>query len=507
MTAADPVSQMLKRIGGPQLQQQFKQHESATALRKPLPHANADAYSYSYCVVVGGIAALSDGLLDYSFRAEMAKTHRLLDPEEQVKQEKAVKNYLKEQGLKPDSGPTMGMDYYEGLNDRLKLRSGFKLRAHNHRILNHSNREKVIEMLMNGKAGLGGSIDGLFPKMTLEQASKLYELHIAADRGTPQSLPLKLMSWLWEQGVKIGDPTIADDASLIYKFLQNLAPKSDWSVWINKFCEGNPIPPSANLGEAILKLYELRILNEAVFWTSNVGAAVGGFKRRLIITMLMEFSVEIYALFEGVRLGYIQWESSSREFAQDMLRWRDQPKYLDMKIIIQCLASSYGIIRTCASQDPLSLNFTSVGMIAKHLICYPAMLDRHYTHLADFSRRDVQSIDSGFVSRTGIQLPSLESTEFTSFMRPFDKRIIDTGCVSTRVRVLGSRYQDRMTPIVERMERLGRLAESNDRVLEIFDPLCTTWYLGEVEEDEAAIKRLEADISTVESKIKPFTAR
>ncbi|EJC62452.1 hypothetical protein QWA_10304 [Alcaligenes faecalis subsp. faecalis NCIB 8687] len=500
MTQADPVQAMFERMGGTQLQAQFAQHKTQIAPRKALPHAKEDVYSYSYCILVGGLAAVADGLLDYLFRSDMQQTHRELGPEEQQALEIKVNDYLKEQGLKPDSGPTMGMDYYADLNEQLNLRNGFKLRPANHRILNHADRDSVIGMLMRGEAGFGGTIDGLFPTMSLEQATKLYDLHIAADRGTPQSLPLKFMSWLWEQGVKSGDSTIAGDSSLIFKFLQKLAPEGDWAGWINKFCEGNPIKPPATLGEAMLKLYDLGILNERVFWTSNLGAAVGGFKRRLIITALMELAVEVYAIFEGTRLGYIQWQGSPADLARGIMHWRDQPKYVDMKIMIQCIASSYGIIRTLVVQDPLSLNLTSIAMVAKHLIFHPAMIDRHYIRLAAFSREDVQVIDASFMARTGIQLPSFESKE-SNDMHPFDKRIIDLGCFSTRVRVLGSRYQERMTSLIERMERLAPLAENNNTAMEAFDSLCDTWYLGEVEDDQAALKQFEADVSEAERKI------
>ena len=500
MAHKDSVQAMLERVGGTQLQTQFAQHKSRVAPRKSLPHATEDVYSYSYCIIVGGLAALADGTLDYLFRSEMQQTHKELGPEEQQALEDKVSDYLKEQGLKPTSGPTMSMDYYKGLNEHLNLSDGFKLRPANHRILNHADRDSVIGMLMRGEAGLGGTIKDLFPTMSLEQATKLYDLHIAADLGTTQSLPLKIMSWLWEQGVKGGNSSIAGDSSPIYKFLQQLAPKGDWAGWINKFCEGNPIKPPATLGEAMLKLYDLKILNERVFWTSNLGAAVGGFKRRLMITVLMEMAVELYAIFEGTRLGYINWHGSTADLSQDIMRWRDQPKYVDMKIMIQCMASSYGIIRTLVAQDPLSLNLTSIGMIAKHLICYPAMIDRHYVRLASFSREDVQSIDAGFQDRTGIQLPNFKLKE-SNEMHPFDKRIIDLACFSTRVRVLGSRYQEQMTPLIERMERLALFAEKNNAAMEVFDSLCDTWYLGEVEDDQIALKQFSADVDMAEKQI------
>lgn len=500
MADSSSVQDMLERIGGSQLKSQYASCKKQTPIRKALPNANEDIYSYSYCIIIGGLAALSDGMLDNMFRAEMVEKHRLLSPEEQNIKEKAVNEYLKKEGLKPESGPSMGMDYYAELNEELNLPPGFKLRPKNHRILNHSDRDSVIEMLMKGEAGFEASVTDLFPKMTFEQASKLYDLHIAADRGTPQSLPLKFMSWLWQEGVKHNSPSVTGDSHSIYKFLQKLAPNSDWSGWVNKFLEGNPIESPATLGEAMLKLYDLGIINERVFWTSNLGAAVGGFKRRLIITVLMELAVELYALFEGVRLGYIRWNSSVKVLTEDILSWRDQPKYVDMKIIIQCMASSYGVIRTIAAQDPLSLNITSMAMTLKHLICYPAMIKRHHSKLIAFSRQDVQSIDSGFMQRTGIQLPFYESMEQIG-MHPFDQRIIDLGCYSTRVRVLGSRYEERLAPLISRMEKLSAQAELNDIAMKIFDALCETWYLGDIEGDEEAIKRFESDIKSAEQKI------
>lgn len=161
----DSLEAMLKRVGGSELVSQYEKHSKNFKPNKQLPHADADAYSYSYCVIVGGLAALADTLIDQSFRLNMNETHRLLDPEEQNIREKAVQDLLKTQNLKPSSGPAMSMDFYDQLNDSLNLQSGFKLRAKNHRILNHTNQSSVIDMLMSGDAGLGGSIKNSFPKM------------------------------------------------------------------------------------------------------------------------------------------------------------------------------------------------------------------------------------------------------------------------------------------------------------------------------------------------------
>ncbi|OXR48179.1 hypothetical protein PuT2_14250 [Pusillimonas sp. T2] len=501
MSVQDPVQAMLERMGGTQLQRQYQTHAATIAPRKRLPNAESDIYSYSYCIVVGGLAAVADALLDRMFRAAMDEKHKLLSPNEQQLRENAVQDYLVTESLKPDTGPTMGMDYYEKLNEELRLSDGFKLRPANHRILNHTDREAVIKMLMNGDAGFGGTISGKFPKMTLEQATKLFDLHIAADQGSPQSIPLKFMSWLWEQGVKSANPDAAGASSPVYEFLQKLAPNGDWSGWINKFCEGNPIKSPATLGDAMLKLYELRIINERVFWTSNLGAAVGGFKRRLIITVLMELAVELYAVFEGVRLGHIKWLDDRESLATQILRWRDQPKYVDMKIMIQCMASSYGVLRLAAAQDPLSLNFTSIGMTIKHLVCYPAMINRHYVHLASFSRTDALSIDAAFVARTGVVLPSLNTEEFDK-MKAFDKRIIDLGCFSTRVRVLGSRYEAQVEPLIARLEKLALYAQENDAAMALFDSLCESWYLADIEDDNKALAQFESDLDRIEKKIR-----
>ena len=86
-------------------------------------------------------------------------------------------------------------------------------------------------------------------------------------------------------------------------------------------------------------------------------------------------------------------------------------------------------------------------------------------------------------------------------MHPFDKRIIDLACFSTRVRVLGSRYQEQMTPLIERMERLALFAEKNNAAMEVFDSLCDTWYLGEVEDDQIALKQFSADVDMAEKQI------
>lgn len=138
MKKNNSVQAMLERIGGGQLQEHFAQEGTKVAQRKSLPHAADDIYSYSYCIVIGGLAALADGILDNMFRKEMQEIHKELEPEEQLLRENMVKDYLNEQGLNPESGPTMSMDYYKDLNEELDLKSGFKLRPSNHRILNHT---------------------------------------------------------------------------------------------------------------------------------------------------------------------------------------------------------------------------------------------------------------------------------------------------------------------------------------------------------------------------------
>lgn len=81
----------------------------------------------------------------------------------------------------------------------------------------------------------------------------------------------------------------------------------DWSKWLNQFFGEGLIPESATLGEAMLKLYDSGVLNQCVFWTSDLGAAFGGAKRRVLIAATMELGIELFAFLEGVKKGHISW--------------------------------------------------------------------------------------------------------------------------------------------------------------------------------------------------------
>lgn len=483
----------LEEIGGHELVESFGKTHAVTTVTAP-PTAYFDGVSFGYAATVGAFATALDFVLDAAFREEMEQTHRQRTPEEQSKLEAAVTKVMKDHNIPSGGGPgepNTGMDWYSELNKVLK--DGFKLRPANHRILNHTDENKVIEMLMSGEAGMGTITSNNYPKMTREAAKALFDAHIAADRGTPQSLPLSFMSWLWEQGVKAANPGELGKPNALYSLLNQYMPKVDWSKWLNKIFDGNPVPDGSSLGDAMLKLYESGALNERVFWTSKYGAAWGGAKRRAIIAATMELGVEFYAFAEGARMGHIDLKSGGTTMATQFLTWRDQPKYLDMRIVAQVTASSSGVAKAFFQGDFINLNFFSLGMAARHMWVAPRTYDRYTERLIKFSQDDVNQAKLQFMEETGIEL-SPGTGLLAMPDKTIDDRLHDAGCQSTRVRVLAARYPDKVEPLVETYERLSPRAEKDMMFQPLFDAVCESWYLNEETDDDQALNRLKNDL-------------
>lgn len=177
----DEIESALRDIGGDALVGAWRDQHERTSVAA-LPTAYADGISTGYALALGAVAAVIDVALDRAFRAEMAERHRELPPEEQAKREAAVNLRMKELGVDTagNGQPKMAMDWYQQLNDELGLRSPYRLRPRNHRILNHTDARTVIEMLMKGEAGFGDLRYKLFPGMSEAAARELYELHLAA---------------------------------------------------------------------------------------------------------------------------------------------------------------------------------------------------------------------------------------------------------------------------------------------------------------------------------------
>ncbi|MEG1347341.1 MAG: hypothetical protein RSD49_04750, partial [Hafnia sp.] len=182
------IAKRLAAIGGQQLVSSWEETRVATAV-KALPSSEIDNLSLGYAIAIGGMATAVDAVLDKAFRNKMYETHRERSPEEQNLLEKTVEDIMKELGI-PAGGekgdPDMAMDWYKTLNEILNLKSGFKLRPSNHRMVNHTDEKSVIEMLMSGEVGFGNYRLKLYPEMNYEAAKRLYDAHIAADRGTKQ---------------------------------------------------------------------------------------------------------------------------------------------------------------------------------------------------------------------------------------------------------------------------------------------------------------------------------
>jgi hypothetical protein len=150
------IEATLAEIGGQEMVDEYRR-KLAEPIAKPLPHASIDSFSIGYAMVIGAGACALDLILDNAFRQDMLDKHsEITDDALQRELEKKVKDKLKELGLESDSGlPGMSMDWYEELNDALGLKSPYRLRPSNHRILNHTDERSIIEMLMKGEGGIG----------------------------------------------------------------------------------------------------------------------------------------------------------------------------------------------------------------------------------------------------------------------------------------------------------------------------------------------------------------
>jgi hypothetical protein len=478
----------------------------------------------------GAIAASIDLVMDQAFRDEMVETHRVLDNKAREQFELAAKNKIKELGAFPNkeevqrlikeatgvdvdirSIPDSAMDCYSWLNQTLGL--NLPLFPSNHRILNHADATAVIKMLMNGEAGIGDLVLKLYPGMSQEAARELYKLHIAADRHTSRSVPLKIMSWLWEQSIRSQHPETVGAPNFLFDLLRKHAPNIDYKRWIEAFFGENGVkafcgsdgkwPDGLSIGDVMIKLYEKGLLNERVFWTSDLGAAVGGFKRRIIIAATMEVGVEVFALVEGLSSGFVKWDGGTQQFASAYVEWRDQPKYLNMRTLAQATAAAGPAIRARWVGDAFSQNIPSLAMTMRHLWVSANVRKRHMGRLVAFSQHDSAEAILEFERSTGVHLGSpLALIEGGKQMEDgFEERLETAGCFSTRVSVLASNYPEEMESLVSRIEGLARIAEGNNAKLMALSVICETWYLSDITDDAEAIRISKRDVAKLEEKL------
>uniref|UniRef100_UPI0030ED549A hypothetical protein n=1 Tax=uncultured Halopseudomonas sp. TaxID=2901193 RepID=UPI0030ED549A len=350
------IAQILAEIGGNELIDSWDSDYKSTS-GIAFPTSQSDGISIGYAIALGALASVADQVLDQAFRSRMHQRHdrQNIDVEEAL--EAPGFEALAEDGYnvlgREKSSPRTLIDHYRHMSELLKLRDGFKLSPKNHRVYNHVDREAVIDKLVTGDARHS------YAPMSRKAAEILWDSHMAADRVTKQSLPLKFMAYLWEQNAKEdflaagGSAEEVGELGKAYVLLKKMCPDLDWPKWINRFYgDDNLMPEGASLGECMLKLYETGMLNERVFWTSDFGAGVGGFKRRLVITGLMEIGVELFAFLEGVKKGHVDFTCDPADMAKQYLAWRDQPKYLDMKILAQSMACGGGFTRALVKGDP-----------------------------------------------------------------------------------------------------------------------------------------------------------
>lgn len=337
--------------------------------------------------------------------------------------------------------------------------------------------------------------------MTESAARELYDLHLAADRSSPASLPLRSMAWLWEQSVRAADPSRLGAPSPLFALLTKLTPNMNWAGWLNSFLTPGFLPKGASIGDVVLKLYDTGILNQRTFWTSDLGAAVGGAKRRAIIAGVLELGVEVFSFVEGIHGGFISWDGDIRQLAGQYRDWRDQPKYLNMRLMAQGTASAGSASRAMLRGDILGLNYPSMILALHHLWVRPAVGRRHMERLVRFSQEDSGRAVAAFEEKTGVLIsPTLRVIQGGAEMdKSLDARLIAAGCQSTRVRVLAHRRPEVMASVVERFESLSKKVAGDATGETSYDHLCEAWYLADEVDDAEALAKLLSDLKRVEA--------
>ena len=138
----------------------------------------------------------------------------------------------------------------------------------------------------------------------------------------------------------------------------------------------------------------------------------------------------------------------------------------------------------------------------KHLWSHGSVTDRHMGRLIDFSRQDASAILANFTASTGIPVrPKFTLIKGDLHMDTLRTRVINAGCHSTRVRVLIQNLPEQMADIVDRYEKASKKAAGVGQLEAIFDKICESWYLDDVDDDLQALKQLKADLAKVEKQL------
>ena len=213
--------------------------------------------------------------------------------------------------------------------------------------------------------------------------------------------------------------------------------------------------------------------------------------------------MEVFALVEGLSSGFVTWDGGARQFTSSYLEWRDQPKYLNMRTLAQATAAAGPAVRSLWTGDAFSQNIPSLAMTMRHLWVSSDVRKRHTDRLVAFSRRDYAEAIEEFEDSTGVRInpPQALIEGGKDMVQLLDRRLNSAGCVSTRVRVLASRYPDEMEYVVTRIEKLAEAVQGDDAMEEAFDGICVTWYLSDNADDSNALRQLKADLADLEKKL------
>lgn len=93
--------------------------------------------------------------------------------------------------------------------------------------------------------------------------------------------------------------------------------------------------------------------------------------------------------------------------------------------------------------------------------------------------------------------------------KPMRDAVLDTGCQSTKVRILADKYPSDVTPLLKRMAAMKEITDrhkTSNQAIRIYDNLCESWYLSDVDDDKAALVQFKSDVAQAERDLKAIAA-
>lgn len=93
--------------------------------------------------------------------------------------------------------------------------------------------------------------------------------------------------------------------------------------------------------------------------------------------------------------------------------------------------------------------------------------------------------------------------------KPMRDAVLDTGCQSTKVRILADKYPSDVTQLLKRMMAMKHITDTkktSNAAIRIYDDLCESWYLSEYNDDKEALKKFQSDVTKAEKALDAIAA-